>query len=145
MWLPHFLFIINKLTHWTYDCKQSGHIPMLAAVGVSPLLAVGFGFLRDLPHGPLQQSSHHVSFQSLQESQQTLKQRVLQRSQASDLLDAQAADHRLLTQRHGRLLKLQKKLQGKGNVSPGMCLTRLHFMDENLLLFFYANIGLTHI
>lgn len=118
---------------------------LLASVGVAPLLAVGFGFLRDLPHAPLQQSSHHVSFQPLQESQQTLEQRVLQRSQASHLLDAQAAHHRLLAQRHGRLLQLQEKLQGGENVSLSMCLTRLHFKGENLLLIYYGNNGWTHI
>lgn len=71
---------------------------MLAAADVAPLLTVGSGFLRDLPHGPLQQPPHHVTLESFQQGQQTLEERVLQGSQASNLLDAEAADHRLLTQ-----------------------------------------------
>lgn len=62
---------------------------------VSPVLAVWFSVFCDFSHGPFQQSSHHVSFQSIQQPQQAFKQRALQRGQATQLYHPEALQHLL--------------------------------------------------
>lgn len=83
----------------------------------APVLAIRFGFFRDVPHDAVQQPSHHVSPKSIQQGQQAFEERALHGGQATHLHHPQTTRRRrrLVAQRHGRLLQLQEKLNRAEN------------------------------